>query len=122
MELESLPIDMSNPAVQDYLSLVRYTLPIFCPFILDISFLVHRLQVLTPLSLLINIATVLVCASVVSPSIGHVFRMYQTSISFNPYVIGIYVIAIYLGQIGYCFLLVLARKPETKVLFIPSFL
>jgi hypothetical protein len=36
--MESLSIDMSHPAVQDYLSLVRYTLPIFCPFILDMSF------------------------------------------------------------------------------------
>ena len=29
--------------------------------------------------------------------------------------IAIYLIAIYLGQIGYCVLLVIARKPETKV-------
>ena len=29
--------------------------------------------------------------------------------------IGIYIIAIYIGQIGYCVLLVVARKRETKV-------
>ena len=49
--MEALPLDMSHPAVREYLSLVR-------------------LQVLTPLSLLINIATIAVCAAVVNPSIG----------------------------------------------------
>jgi hypothetical protein len=49
--MESLPIDLDNPAVKDYLALIR-------------------LQVLTPLSLLINISTVLVCSLIVKPSIG----------------------------------------------------
>ncbi|KAJ7291067.1 hypothetical protein C8J57DRAFT_1112860 [Mycena rebaudengoi] len=93
--MDSLPIDMSHPAVRDYLALVR-------------------LQVLTPLSLLINIATVLVCAVVVNPSISMISKLYPTSISPKPAVISAYVGAIYLGQIGYCLLLVLARKPETK--------
>ncbi|KAJ6610466.1 hypothetical protein B0H10DRAFT_2166051 [Mycena sp. CBHHK59/15] len=94
--MDSLPIDMSHPAVRDYLALVR-------------------LQVLTPLSLLINIATVLVCAVVVNPSIRTIAKLYPTSISPKPAVISVYVAAMYLGQIGYCVLLVLARKPETKV-------
>ncbi|KAG6334338.1 hypothetical protein ID866_4750 [Astraeus odoratus] len=66
--MDPLPVDTSNPAIRDYLALVR-------------------LQVLTPLSLLINIATVLVCATIIKPSIG---------------------------QIGYCLLLVSARRTETK--------
>ncbi|EGN92348.1 hypothetical protein SERLA73DRAFT_191309 [Serpula lacrymans var. lacrymans S7.3] len=93
--MDSLPVDMSNPAVQEYLSLVR-------------------LQVLTPLSLLINIATVLVCTVIVKPSIGGITDLYPTSISPNPALIAVYVLAIYVGQVGYCVLLVLARKPETK--------
>ncbi|KAH7888259.1 hypothetical protein F5I97DRAFT_1866924 [Phlebopus sp. FC_14] len=93
--MESLPVDMSNPAVQEYLSLIR-------------------LQVLTPLSLLINIATVLVCTIIVKPSIGTVTKMYPTSISPHPTLVAIYVIAIYIGQVGYCLLLVFARKVETK--------
>lgn len=94
--MEALPIDTSHPAVQDYLALVR-------------------LQVLTPLSLLINIAAVAVCAFLANPSIAGVSRLYPTSITPNSAVIGAYVAVIYLGQIGYCLLLVLATKSETKV-------
>ena len=92
---------------------------------------------MTPLSLLINIATVLVCTVVVKPGIGalhpltsestglafdricfdigEVTKAHPSSISPLPSLIAIYVIAIYAGQIGYCLLLVLANKPETKV-------
>lgn len=94
--MEALPIDTSHPAVQEFLALVR-------------------LQVLTPLSLLINIAAVAVCAFLANPSIAEVSRLYPTSITPNATAIGIYVAVIYLGQIGYCLLLVLASKPETKV-------
>ncbi|KAI0246108.1 hypothetical protein BJV78DRAFT_1257681 [Lactifluus subvellereus] len=90
-----LPIDFSNPEIRDYMSLVR-------------------LQVLTPLSLLINIATVLVCTLVLRPSLGDVTRSHPASISPSVLTIAAYVFAIYLGQIGYCTLLVVARKPETK--------
>ncbi|KAG0698943.1 hypothetical protein DFH29DRAFT_983708 [Suillus ampliporus] len=93
--MDSLPIDVSHPAVRDYLSLIR-------------------LQVLTPLSLLINIAAVLVCSVIVKPSAGSVIKSHPTSISPSPSLIAAYVAAIFLGQIGYCILLVMARKPETK--------
>jgi hypothetical protein len=94
--MDSLPLDTSHPAVQDYLALVR-------------------LQVLTPLSLLLNIATVLVCATITSPSISHIAHIHPTAISPKFTLISVYVLAIYVGQIGYCLLLVLASKPETKV-------
>lgn len=94
--MDALPIDTSHPAVRDYLSLVR-------------------LQVLTPLSLLINIASVVVCTFVVNPSIAAVSRLHPTSITPNPTLIGPYVALVFLGQIGYCLLLVVASKPETKV-------
>ncbi|KAF8964772.1 hypothetical protein BDZ97DRAFT_1659723 [Flammula alnicola] len=93
--MDELPIDTSHPAVRNYLALVR-------------------LQVLTPLSLLINIASVLTCAFVVSPSISQVSRLYPTAITPNSPAIGAYVAVIYAGQIGYCMLLVMAGKPETK--------
>ncbi|KAF6751667.1 hypothetical protein DFP72DRAFT_968340 [Ephemerocybe angulata] len=93
--MDSLPIDTSHPAVRDYLSLVR-------------------LQVLTPLSLLINIAAVSTCAFLVNPSIGGIAKLHPTSITPRPSVIAAYVGAIYLGQIGYCLMLVMASKPETK--------
>ena len=94
--MDSLPIDTSHPAVRDYLSLVR-------------------LQVLTPLSLLINIATVVVCTFVVNPSIANVSHLHPTSITPNSRVIGLYLAVVFLGQIGYCLLLVVASKTETKV-------
>lgn len=93
--MDGLPLDTSHPAVRDYLALIR-------------------LQVLTPLSLLINIATVVVCSVLVSPSISGISTRHPTSISPRPMVIAVYVAAIYVGQIGYCLLLVLARKMETK--------
>lgn len=89
-----------------------------------------RLQVLTPLSLLINLTVVVVCAIVADPTIGRskfsfqlnlltrigdIIRMHPTSISPRPVIIAVYVLAIYAGQLGYCLLLVLARKEETKV-------
>ncbi|THH30482.1 hypothetical protein EUX98_g3694 [Antrodiella citrinella] len=93
--MEVAPFDFNHPAMRDYLSLVR-------------------LQVLTPLSLLINIATVMVCSIVIDPGLGQISKLHPAAIAPEPYMIAIYIIAIYLGQIGYCLLLVLARKPETK--------
>jgi len=93
--MENLPLDTSHPAVRDYIALVR-------------------LQVLTPLSLLINIAVVVVCALVPNPSIRGVAKFNPTSISPKPAVIAAYVMVIYAAQVGYCVLLVLASKAETK--------
>ncbi|EJD05318.1 uncharacterized protein FOMMEDRAFT_78728 [Fomitiporia mediterranea MF3/22] len=93
--MPDLPIDTSNPAVRDFLMLTR-------------------LQVLTPLSLLINIAAVCVCTFTLSPSLGEIARMYPTSLTPKPSLIGTYIAAVYIMQIGYCIILVLARKTETK--------
>lgn len=46
---------------------------------------------------------------------GTIANLYPSSIAPKPYMIAVYIVMIYLGQIGYCVLLVLARKPETKV-------
>jgi hypothetical protein len=86
---------MDHPQVREYLSLIR-------------------LQVLTPLSLLISIATLVICGFLVTPSISHVAKINATSISPKISLIAVYLAAIYGLQIGYCVLLVLARKPETK--------
>lgn len=89
-----------------------------------------RLQVLTPLSLLINIATLMVCTFVLDPNLGtstlahggviihtspgQISELYPSAISPKPYLIAVFIVAIYVGQVGYCVLLVLSRKPETK--------
>ncbi|KAK7032630.1 hypothetical protein VNI00_012894 [Paramarasmius palmivorus] len=93
--MESLPIDMSHPSVREYLSLIR-------------------LQVLTPLSLLINIASIIICATVVTPSIGVISKRFPTSISPKPVIVSIYVAALFIGQLGYCILLVLVKNADTK--------
>jgi len=41
-------------------------------------------------------------------------KKWPTSISPKPVIIAVYIVVIYVGQIGYCILLVLAKKPETK--------
>jgi len=41
--------------------------------------------------------------------------MYPSPISPKPLLIASYLLLVYAGQVGYCILLVLARKPETKV-------
>jgi len=91
-----LPIDMRHPAVREYIALTR-------------------LQVLTPLSLLINIASIVICSTVVKPNLREVSREYvPTSITPKTAMIATFVLVIYGAQIGYCVLLVLVRKAETK--------
>ncbi|KAG6816323.1 hypothetical protein H0H87_006921 [Tephrocybe sp. NHM501043] len=63
--MDALPIDLSHPAIQDYLALVR-------------------LQVLTPLSLLINIAALVVCTILTTPTIAEVARLRRADIALPP--------------------------------------
>ncbi|KAI0336773.1 hypothetical protein GY45DRAFT_1315420 [Cubamyces sp. BRFM 1775] len=93
--MDELPIDTTHPAVREYLALIR-------------------LQVLTPLSLLVNIATLMVCTLVLEPNLGDIAKLYPSSISPKPSMIAVFIVAIYIGQVGYCILLVFSRKPETK--------
>ncbi|KAJ7594243.1 hypothetical protein C8J56DRAFT_926263 [Mycena floridula] len=92
--MDAIPADL-QPAVREYLALVR-------------------LQALTPLSLLINIATVVTCAFIPNTSLGQVIKTHPTSISPKAVIIAGYVLATFAGQLGYCVLLVLAKKTETK--------
>lgn len=51
----------------------------------------------------------------VSLRAGKVSKMYPTSITPSPKMITTYVIAIFVTQIGYCAILVFARRSDTKV-------
>jgi len=93
--MEDLPLDANHPAVRDYLALIR-------------------LQVLTPLSLLVNIIAVMVCSVAVTPGIQDIENMYPSSITPKPLLIATYLLLVYVGQVGCCILLVMAKKPETK--------
>ena len=69
--MENLPLDTSHPAVKEYLALVRrvdHTYTFWSPR--KSKGVVYRLQVLTPLSLLINIATLMVCTFMLDPNLG----------------------------------------------------
>ena len=48
-------------------------------------------------------------------AVGDIFELYPTALSPSPNMIAVYLVVVYIGQIGYCVLLVLARKAETKV-------
>lgn len=55
-----------------------------------------------------------ICGFLVDPSISQMARLYPTAVSPKTSILSLYIAAIYLGQIGYCVLLVLVSKPETK--------
>ncbi|EJU01326.1 hypothetical protein DACRYDRAFT_67205 [Dacryopinax primogenitus] len=73
-----------------------------------------RLQVLTPLSVLVSIGATLVCAVVVRPTMGEISRNHPTSVSPLGVMVGVYWLILWVGLVGYCILLVMARKEETK--------
>jgi hypothetical protein len=127
-------IDFSNPVVRDYMSLVRY----YCTFsggYRSDQALICRDQSTSahptiPIDKYCDRSSVLFCSSPLPWSVipfilssprsallntGDVTRLHPASISPSPRAIAAYIFAIYLGQVGYCILLVLARKPETKV-------
>ncbi|KAF8607369.1 hypothetical protein BDV93DRAFT_520240 [Ceratobasidium sp. AG-I] len=73
-----------------------------------------RLQVLTPLSVLINVAANLVCALVLSPSMADITELFPTNITPTKEMVGFYMTAVYVLLIGFCVLLITARNPATK--------
>lgn len=73
-----------------------------------------RLQVLTPLSVLINVAANLVCALVISPSMGEIMELFPNGMTPKTEMVGFYMTGVYVLLIGFCVLLITARNPETK--------
>lgn len=73
-----------------------------------------RLQVLTPLSVLINVAANLVCALVLSPSMADIMDLFPSGLTPKTGMVGFYMTAVYVLLIGFCVLLITARNHETK--------
>ncbi|KEP49162.1 signal peptidase complex catalytic subunit SEC11 [Rhizoctonia solani 123E] len=73
-----------------------------------------RLQVLTPLSVLINVAANLVCALVISPSMAEIMELFPNGMTPKTEMVGFYMTVVYVLLIGFCVLLITARNPETK--------
>lgn len=95
-----------------------------------------RLQVLTPLAVLVNVAVFLTCGLLVSkcamigldtsnpkqrsghlldPSISDLSRAFPTAVTPHTGMISMLWFTIFLGQIGYCILLVMAGMHHTQV-------
>jgi hypothetical protein len=91
------------------------------------SMMLVRLQIATPLSLLMTIGSNLVCAfsHLILPvdpyrhscsyRAAEINKQYPTLLSPNAILLGLYWIVVYALQIGFCLILVTARKDETKV-------
>ncbi|KAH7106836.1 hypothetical protein BKA62DRAFT_685248 [Auriculariales sp. MPI-PUGE-AT-0066] len=88
-------IDLSHPDIRLYLRLVR-------------------LQVLTPLAVLICFATALVCTFIVHPSLGQVAREHPTAMTPATPMVTVYWVFVFASQIGFCVLLVFAHSEQTK--------
>jgi len=73
-----------------------------------------RLQVLTPLSVLVSIGANLVCAIVVRPTMAEISRNHPTSLTPLNLMVGIYWLALWVLLVGYCMLLVVATHEDTK--------
>jgi len=73
-----------------------------------------RLQVLTPLAVLVNIASFLICSLVISPSIADLNKAFPTDVTANSAMIGLLWIATFALSILYCVMLVVGRKHETR--------
>ena len=61
------------------------------------------------------LATFMVATFIVSLGISPVSKLHPTPISPSRTLVAVYVLVIFAGQIGYCVLLVLTSKEETKV-------
>jgi len=76
-----LPLDFSHPAVREYVNLIR-------------------LQVLTPLSTLVSVATVLATEFIVHPTLSGIVEIWPTSISPKASMVGIYLLILFGSQVG----------------------
>jgi hypothetical protein len=126
-----VPIDFSNPAVRDYMSLIRYCFHQATDLITSLTcsnqptsshttipfdkYRDHSSVFSRPSPFPWSVVPFVLsdsCSALLDT--GDVTRSHPASISPWAPAIATYIFAIYLGQIGYCILLVIARKPETK--------
>jgi hypothetical protein len=74
-----------------------------------------KVQVLTPLTILLNVASLAVCSILVKPNLGDINHEYLTQFTPNPAFILSFWAVLFLLQIGFAILLVLGQKDFTKV-------
>jgi hypothetical protein len=81
-----------------------------------------KVQVLTPLAFLLNIASLLVCSLITSPTLKEINDIHWTQFTPNSAFILIYWATLFLFQVGFAILIVLGQKEFTKVRFVDCFL
>lgn len=91
----------------------------------QVSQYLTRVQVVTPLSILLNLAALTVCSIIINPGLGEVNKQHVTQFTPNPAFILIYWGVLFLLQIGFTVLAVAGQKELTRVrgisICIPSF-
>ncbi|ORX39626.1 hypothetical protein BD324DRAFT_614396 [Kockovaella imperatae] len=73
-----------------------------------------RMQIAVPISVLIAMGANLVCALALKPGLAGINVRYPTLVSPNSIMIGLYWAVLYCLQVGFCLVLLLARKDVTK--------
>ncbi|KAF8311926.1 uncharacterized protein EI90DRAFT_2981470 [Cantharellus anzutake] len=91
----SLPFDSSDPELRLVLRHVR-------------------LQALTPTSVLVNLATAVVCSLAINPSLRDISNSYPTPLNGSFSLLSTYALMVFVLLIGYCILLMMTKKRETR--------
>ncbi|KAE8269509.1 hypothetical protein A4X09_0g2828 [Tilletia walkeri] len=77
-----------------------------------------RVQVATPLSVLIGLATIIITALIVKPGMNEISMRHVNYLTPNANFLMSYWAVIFLLLVGYCILIVVSRKQETKKLIL----
>ncbi|KAK8870052.1 hypothetical protein IAR55_000622 [Kwoniella newhampshirensis] len=77
-----------------------------------------RLQIGIPISVLIAMGANLVCALAIKPGLSGINALFPTLLSPNSLMIELYWALLYVLQVGFCLVLLLARKEATKEMLI----
>ncbi|PWN35325.1 uncharacterized protein FA14DRAFT_120209 [Meira miltonrushii] len=73
-----------------------------------------RVQIITPLSILLNLASLVVCSILIHPSLKEIHETHITQFTPNPNFILLYWGVLFLLQIGFAVLIVVSQKEFTK--------
>jgi hypothetical protein len=74
-----------------------------------------RLQALTPMAILVNLTATIITAVVLNPSIKRIQEIHATQFNIDPLMLTLYWLGTFVLFIGYCFILMIAKKQETRV-------
>ena len=69
------------------------------------------------MAVLMNLTASVICAIVLSPSLGEISDTFPTPLNPASTLLSSYWLATFVVLIGYCGMLMIAKKPETKVAF-----